>query len=97
MRLIDADKLFKKALDIIKDKFDNKELGILNMIAIAETIDAKPVKHGKWIVNVHCNHTREFKCSVCCESLCFAYDVCFYKYNYCPFCGVKMDGGDENA
>ena len=94
MRLIDADELFQKAIGIIKDKTGDKEFGILNEIVIAKTIEVKPVKHGKWIEKL--SHIQEFECSVCSESLCFSYDICFYKHNYCPFCGAKMDGGDES-
>ncbi len=86
MRPIDADELFKKALDIIMDKSDNKELGILNMIAIAKTIEVEPVKHGKWLDTRNISYSA--RCSECGR---YATDMT----PYCPYCGAKMDGGNE--
>ena len=54
--------------------------------------DVEPVKHGHWVkekpdVLIH------WHCSVCKN--------CYYldkpNANYCPNCGAKMDGGEENA
>ena len=53
--------------------------------------DVAPVKHGHWVkekpdVLIH------WHCSVCKN--------CYYldepNANYCPNCGAKMDGGEEN-
>ena len=78
--------ILKATYELIKERIDD-----------APTVDAVPLRHGKWIVNVRRNLTREFKCSVCDKSICFNYDTCFHEYDYCPFCGAKMDGGDKNA
>ena len=52
--------------------------------------DVEPVKHGHWVkekpdVLIH------WHCSVC--------ENCYYleepNANYCPNCGAKMDGGDN--
>lgn len=100
MRLIDADKLIKKNIEdmhINTDFMTAAVLSAFNKILMNEPeIKAKPVRHGKWIVNVRRSLTREFKCSVCDESICFDYDTCFHEYDYCPFCGAKMDGGEES-
>ena len=54
--------------------------------------DVAPVKHGHWVkekpdVLIH------WHCSVCKN--------CYYleepNANYCPNCGAKMDGGEDNG
>ncbi|MDY4856314.1 MAG: hypothetical protein SO155_09915 [Candidatus Ventricola sp.] len=64
----------------------------------APTIDAEPVRYGRWIQNK--NVPAYHYCSLCkvthkMKMSCNAY--VFMKY--CPNCGAKMDGGkdDENA
>ena len=58
----------------------------LNKIPAA---DVAPIKHGKWIYDCWC----EFKCSECGEhSNSKPYKG---KEKYCPNCGAKMDGGDN--
>ena len=47
------------------------------MLADAPTIDAEPVRHGKWMGTV---------CSACGESTSFYYDC-----DCCPHCGARMD------
>ncbi len=89
MRLIDADILLKSTIynplhvphitehDVIKQP----------------TVDAVPVKHGKWL-RAYGDHeafgVRPFYryCSECNEATVFP-------YNYCPNCGSKMDGGEH--
>ena len=44
----------------------------------AHTIEAEPVRHGRWVDGIKCN---------CCGQ------VDTTKPNYCPNCGAKMDGG----
>ena len=88
MRLIDADELYKKAMDIIQDKASYKAFAIINAISIAPTIEAKPVRHGKW--------TDE--CSVCSASAYEGLDAdvhSTFRPSYCPNCGARMDGGES--
>ncbi|MGN1368708.1 MAG: hypothetical protein ACI4WX_07565 [Aristaeellaceae bacterium] len=60
----------------------------------APTIDAEPVRHGRWLYNyyptVWYGHGEppEWVCSECEER---AYNT----YDYCPNCGAKMDGGKD--
>ena len=53
------------------------------------TVDAEPVRHGRWIPYPDCGVTR---CSVCDWSI----EECFDS-NYCPYCGAKMDAEVEDA
>lgn len=55
------------------------------------TADVAPVKHGEWslvwVDTGHLDMEKAYKCS-CCGSR-----VVNYKYEYCPWCGTRMDGG----
>lgn len=52
----------------------------------APTIDAVPVMHGEWQFQYEDITTEEplYQCSECGGT--------YPKYNYCPYCGTKMDG-----
>lgn len=55
------------------------------------TADVAPVVHGKWIEKTFLMGTSNF-CSLCgCH-----YGMPHEKYNFCPNCGARMDGGAEN-
>ena len=47
------------------------------------TIEAEPVRHGRWIEKIG-----RAKCSVCADE-CWADSA--MEYSYCPNCGAKMD------
>ncbi len=107
MRLIDADAAKRK---IIKEtiahfsKLDDRAFAIMTAVAKMfdseddfPTVDAKPVRHGKWIREcfTYC------RCTVCTtefdkELLYFTYRHNWKRPVYCPNCGAKMDGGEEN-
>ena len=54
------------------------------------TIDAVPVRHGKW-KRTPSNWGALFECSECGETA--TETVMGYpRYIYCPMCGAKMDG-----
>lgn len=92
MRLIDADELYKKALDIIKDEASYKAFAIVNAISTAPTIEAEPVRHGKWI-DSGINGT--VSCSLCKFTDFFAKQNRVMLFKYCPGCGAKMDGEND--
>lgn len=52
--------------------------------------DVAPVVHGRWDETGYCvncgRHAPFWSISFCC-----------YKSKYCPNCGAKMDGGEENG
>ena len=90
------------ASDVVpKSKADNRPVTdkIIDDISAA---DVAPVVHGRWIEQRHtfdplsgggtCTGTYP----TCC--LCGAFETGFHqRTEYCPGCGAKMDGGDENA
>jgi len=63
-----------------------QELDILRSVSGKPTIDAEPVRHGKWI---------DGHCSLCgCDVPAYIEDWKWIKdmnANYCPNCGARMD------
>lgn len=59
----------------------------------APTIEAEPVRHGRWIIHIDdifpSDSTQE--CSVCHVHE----TIQIYNDNYCPHCGARMDGDAE--
>lgn len=94
-RLIDADALICEALT--EACFDSRTEDVfLDLIDAQPTIDAEPVRHGRWEDSL----VRDWRCSECGEKIEKVRKVDGYCYddkpNYCPNCGVKMDGGVSN-
>lgn len=79
-KYIDADKL-KAYLQ------KNSVNHTLTDIDAQPTVDAEPVRHGRWEV-VDGAEPRRYGCSVC-KKLSWTED------NYCSYCGAKMDEVEE--
>lgn len=105
MRLIDADALDNAFTELrfnadgeLAHWGDRKDWclhgnEIEKLIADAPTVDAEPVRHGRWIL--HRLGDEYFKCSVCgYQQKAYALSIHF---KYCTNCGAKMDGGDGDA
>lgn len=61
------------------------------------TVDAVEVVHANWIEDGYYGNT--FVCSHCGSEGCYSGDFKnkqYYYTNYCPNCGAKMDGGNED-
>ena len=80
MRLINANDLKKKAYAF--PCATGVEYAVpLRAINESPTIDAEPVRHGRWVEGIACSECRQVDLS---------------KPNYCPNCGAKMNMyGDE--
>ena len=64
------------------------------MVADAQTVDAVPVRRGRW---KHKKDLKQFFCDQCGEPSLTEDDVYFYDMefpNFCPNCGAKMDWKD---
>ena len=61
-------------------------------------VDAVEVVHGEWstIEDEYCGLIA-LHCSVCNHEWWFEDDVPIKHYHYCPNCGAKMDGGNEDG
>lgn len=96
MRLIDADKLRKGVIELpdlyngFSDTYDKAY--ILDLVDEQPTIDAEPTKHGHWVNNR--NMYIEWATCSQCGAEWNKYENEFFRFNFCPNCGVKMDGDD---
>ena len=96
MRLIDADAIEKFIEDGLNNPDKLKAFGhdaveIMTEVHYAPTIDAEPVKHGKWVDKWGGKYANQsYRCSVCGEHA-FEDGKRWYLSDYCPNCGAKMD------
>ena len=110
MRLIDADNLIPMIRYATIDSevgifpiligFD----AIKKVVDEAPTIDAEPVRHGHWIEYEPDNGIHFHKCSECGQGDMYQGTITdwngrgfsfYYKRQYCPVCGAKMDEVEE--
>lgn len=90
-RMINADDLYEAmnqvgAFEVLKDK--RKEL--FTSAWGVPIVEAKPVKHGRWIVDVKRYGNENPHCSECSAVL--EGDQWYWRNNnYCYHCGAKMD------
>ena len=95
MRAIDADELYYAISETSKDAGFYRAIydGFLNIINRSPTIEAEPVRHGRWVSD---EGDVLFHCSECETQISTSWDYdCDEMWNYCPHCGAKM-GGDSH-
>jgi len=96
-RLIKADKLRKDVLDLpncyngFSDTYDKAM--IIDLIDEQPTVEAEPVRHGKWIMKSDPFGFFD-EIPVCSECGCTT--KMREKTKFCPNCGAKMDEEKEN-
>ena len=95
-RLIDANELKAKAHHT--DCIGEDPAVWVSDIDEAPTVDAVEVVHGRWIVS-GCGFDC---CSECRKVYAYGYLTAMgikarTQFNYCPNCGAKMDGGNEDG
>lgn len=102
MRLIDADALDARIYNDIPIRVFGSVAKMANMreiISQAPTIDAEPVRRGRYIgteYDGYADGNPVFYEWICSECECvFEDDKPTYKY--CPNCGAKMDGDGDGA
>ena len=92
-RLIDADALIQifeeDEKNLVDREFQLAAIGAANTVRKMPTVDAEPVRHGKW------DHLPDYiddliTCSICGETF-NVLDNDTYRFNYCPHCGARMD------
>ncbi|MDE7105309.1 MAG: hypothetical protein K2O36_05455 [Ruminococcus sp.] len=95
MRLIDADELEEKLLNMVDlhSEIDNPMAIILLQVFIdivkkMDTVKAESMRYGKWIRSGG-NKYPVYTCSECGSDN-------NIEMPYCAYCGIKMDGDDEN-
>lgn len=92
-RVIDADAFDKRIrLDVgsceeeLTEDFKDGISTILEMMKTAPTVDAVPVKHGRWIY--HPDWQADGECGYECSECGMGSDV---DYPYCMLCGARME------
>lgn len=80
------------ALDIVAYNRVNGEITpnrydkIIDGIYEIPSADVAPVRHGRWMKN------DDYTCSLCGYRMVIGDGA----YNYCPNCGARMDGGEDD-
>ena len=97
MRLVDAEMYCTELYNEMNYPGRSEEFMTAIDVAIADladapTVDAVLVRHGQWETNS--DRPDSLICSVCkCGFDMWKHDP----HNYCPNCGSKMDGGNDDA
>lgn len=73
--------------------------GARKLMEDAPTVQAVEVVHGEWFIDDRnkAERTCVVGCSVCGAILNLKMFDFGMNYNYCPNCGAKMDGGNEDG
>lgn len=75
----------------------------INAVLELPSADVVEVKHGEWEqkevfeAKGHVDELQSAFCPVCQRYHTTPYSYYFTRYNYCPNCGARMDGGDHDA
>ena len=89
--MIDPTKLETKLADMWCDETVTLSLvSVCELIENAPTIDAEPVKHGRWKHSEYAG-IDYYQCRLCGHSIRIRAE------NYCPNCGARMDGDDGDC
>lgn len=96
MRLIDADDLGvgRCSKDVLPAAYCAGWNGLLGLIEKAPTVDVAPVVHGHFVHDGQrfAGGVDWWHCSICGR---LVTDVESHRFDYCPWCGAKMDGGND--
>lgn len=90
MRLKDADALINKLCKDCMEGYCARECYEVHLIKEQPTIEADPVRRGRWLFE---NIGKPNEYCVCSE--CGTQVDSDEAWHYCPNCGAKMDGGEE--
>lgn len=110
-RLIYSDSLFEEAskAEFMGFRANERKQNFLDMISAmldnCPTVDAVEVVHGRWLDGYAVDHNgkevyKSIDCSVCNDIFKVETEDREYwknRFKECPFCGAKMDGGNEDA
>lgn len=94
MRLIDADALINDAFDLISREELREDVPqiIKDYCDAQPTVDAAPVRHGKWIRQTDTRFGEMLNDILICSECQIAFStVKMIRRSYCPNCGARMD------
>ena len=94
MRLIDANALIEHLTRCIE-----QSKGLMRSVCVAikcfvEQMPTVEVVHGRWVSD---EADVLFHCSECETQISTSWDYDDLHWNYCPNCGAKMDGKDDEC
>jgi DNA-directed RNA polymerase subunit RPC12/RpoP len=108
-RLIDANALKTKVFNltlyvqglrfgktVINNILESYRRGVFEEIDNAPTVDAVELVHGRWEQKEFWTDGGTWRCSECGRQIMFMKGTPITEHMYyCPSCGAKMDGGNE--
>ena len=105
-RLIDANALKERAINMVTvNSLGNKQHCYFKAVGTDEidkapTVDAVEVVHGRWEIKEYpITGCKKITCSICSYWVDRgpAWNKNWGFHHYCPNCGAKMDGGNEDG
>lgn len=81
------------SLKLCNDKHNPYHRIVREFLLTAPTVDAEPVRHGRWKKKngeIYCTNCKKSKWS---ES----FELMLRGFDFCPKCGARMDGGADNG
>lgn len=97
MRLVDADKIHRELTALYKNAQHEARQAYsraIDIVCDADTVEAEPAKHGRWIPVTAYNENDIAYCDYMCSEC--GHEITkrvFCVPNHCESCGSKMDGG----
>lgn len=97
-RTIDGDDFLKQSTELYEHAgWDEREVhfslaDIRCNLEMMPTVEAEPIRHGKWIYGENLDGFDGYRCSHCMTH--FAVDD-VSDYHYCPYCGAKIVRKEE--
>ena len=100
MRLIDADAAIDVVHKWLEDVFcissTADEVTVFKRLRGLPTVDAEPVRHGRWVkLDLH-KGMADHKCTSCGMEVYVPTSWGEPLYGYCPVCGAKMDMEEDD-
>lgn len=87
--LISRQAVIDNAFEVNTKEYGNIEVVGIDAVMNLPTVEAVPVRHGKWNKVKHYDNV--FSCSYCGE-LTTETVMGTPRFEFCPMCGAKMDG-----
>lgn len=95
---IEREALLKELAKDVAVDGNQRAAQILECIINAPAADVAPVVHGRWIIKHDGPYgRRRCYCSACREHSGIGGIASNQKKPFCPNCGARMDGGEEDA